>query len=457
MNESFQSAIEEAVNEFNNLDKTKVIRVVGHLDADGITASSILIETLTRQGRKFSFSIVKRLDDMVLKELSKEDYPVFFFVDLGSSNIINIKERLKDKTVFVLDHHIPQDEAGVIHVNPRLCNINGDEEISGAGVVYLFCKTIDNEMTAFAHLALIGAMGDMQCRKDFSGLNLEILQDALEHIDVKKGLRMFGSHTRPLHKILEYSTDPYIPGVTGSEENSVNFLFENGIALKEENGDWKKLINLNEDEMKKLVTGIILRRMGSEENPEDIFGQVYILKNEDNDALKDMKEFSTLLNACGRLGKPSLGIGVCLNNKELKKKAIALLGEYKSELIKGLNYFHSLKEKGLIKENEKVVIINFEGNIKETMIGTITSMVVNSNVYKKGMVLIGMGYSLGDKIKISVRYTGREDVDLRQKLMSILQDIDKKAEVGGHGKACGAVIDQDKEGVFIEKALEIFK
>lgn len=457
MNERFQSSIEDAVNEFNNLDKDKVIRIIGHLDADGITASSLLIETLTRQDRKFSFSIVKRLDDSILKELSKENYAIFFFVDLGSSNLKSIKEKLKDKTIFVLDHHAPQTEEGIIHINPHLFGINGDEEISGAGVSYLFCKVLDEEMKEYSYLALIGAIGDMQCKKDFSGLNKEILEDTAEYVEVKKGVRMFGAHTRPLHKVLEYSTDPYIPGVTGSEESSVQFLVELGIELKEPNGEWKKLINLNEDEMKKLVTGIILRRMGSEESPEDIFGCVYILKNEENDALKDLKEFSTLLNACGRLGKPSLGVGVCLGNKEFKKKAIALLTEYKAEIIKGLDHFYKLKGTNKIKENEKLAIINYEGNVKETMIGTITSMIANSNVYKKGMTLIGMGYSWGDKIKVSMRYIGKEDVDMRKHLVKIIEDIDKKAEVGGHGKACGALIEQDKEILFIEKALDTIK
>ena len=457
MDVRFQEAIKEAVAKFRSIDKNKVVRVIGHLDSDGITASSILIDTLTRDDRKFSFSIVKQLEENVLNELSNESYDIFFFVDLGAGNLKDIKEKLKDKTVFVLDHHVPQMEEGIIHVNPHLFGIDGGEEISGAGVTYLFCKEFDPSVKDISHLALIGAIGDMQCKREFLGLNKEILEDAKEKVEIKDGLRMFGSHTRPLHKLLEYSTDPYIPGITGSEERAVSFLQELGINLKEGN-EWKKLINLNEEEMKKLVTGIILRRMGSEENPEDIFGFVYILKDEETDFLKDLKEFSTLLNACGRLSKPSLGVGVCLGNKEIKKKAIDVLTEYKAELIKGLNWFYGAKEKGEVTDNGKVAVINYGDHVKETMIGTITSMVANSNVYKNGTILVGLGYTLGDKIKISMRYVGRDDkVDIRNQLVEIITNVDQGAEVGGHSKACGALIEQDKEQAFIEKAMEIIK
>ena len=64
----------------------------------------------------------------------------------------------------------------------------------------------------------------------------------------------------------------------------------------------------NEEEIKKLVSGIILRRL-SEDSPEDVLGDVYILNEEEKESpFRDAKEFSTLLNACGRLEKASLGM-----------------------------------------------------------------------------------------------------------------------------------------------------
>ena len=59
---------------------------------------------------------------------------------------------------------------------------------------------------------------------------------------------------------MEYSTDPFIPGITGSEENALNFLNELGINPREGN-HFKKLVNLSEEELKILITGIILKRL----------------------------------------------------------------------------------------------------------------------------------------------------------------------------------------------------
>ena len=80
---------------------------------------------------------------------------------------------------------------------------------------------------------------------------------------------------------------------------------------------------------------IILKRLGSEENPDDVLGSIYIMiEEEDENPMKDAKEFATLLNSCGRMNKPSLGIGCCLNDKKSKEDAVILLNNYKREIIK---------------------------------------------------------------------------------------------------------------------------
>ena len=73
-------------------------------------------------------------------------------------------------------------------------------------------------------------------------LNNEILETAVKHrkIKVEKGLRLFGVHTKPIHKVLEYSTDPYIPGISGNESGAIQFLHQIGIEPKNGN-KWKKI------------------------------------------------------------------------------------------------------------------------------------------------------------------------------------------------------------------------
>ena len=462
MKEDFLNKLKEAVDKFRGLEK-KPIRIICHHDSDGVCSASILTKALIRENLDFSLSIVKGLTKDVIRSLSLEDYNYYIFADLGSGQIEDIKEMLKDKLIFILDHHELQGDASgnIFHLNPCLYGIDGGKEVCGAGVSYLFCKTLNEENKDLAYLAVIGDIGEMQEKKGFIGLNDEILNDALSSgkLGVKNGLRMFGFQTRPIYKVLQYSTDPYIPGVTGYDVGAIDFLQSLGIVLKDEYGEWRKLVNLNEEEMKKLVTGIILRRMGSEKSPDDVLGNIYFLVDEEDESpMKDAREFATLLNACGRLGKVSLGIGACLGDKTLKKKAISLLDDYKKEIINSLNWFYDNRKSSKIIEENGFVVINAESNVRDTMVGTLISMLSRSNLYADGTVILSMAYTLDGEIKISLRLAGykEQDLDLRELIMEILGKLGS-GSFGGHKQAAGAVISQDNEERFLEYAKEVLQ
>lgn len=359
--EEFVEKIKQTVQIFNNLDKNKPIRIISHCDADGLTSASILVKAFVRKNIKFSLSIVRQIDEKLVDQLKREPYETIFFTDLGSSSLKLLNENLQEKKVFILDHHIiDKTQTDFIQVNPHEFGIDGGKEVSGAGVVYFFVKELDNKNVDIAYLALIGAIGDIQEDKGFVGLNKIILEDAVKSgkLEIKKGLRMFGMQTKPIHKVLEYSTDPYIPNVTGNQEGAIRFLEEIGINFKA-NGRYKKLIHLNDEDMKKLVTAIILTRLGSEENPDDVLGPIYLLKEEeDENPTKDAREYSTLLNAVGRMHKSSLGIGTCLGSKDIKEQALGLLQDYKREIIDSLNWFYKNKENKNIIEGKGYIIIN---------------------------------------------------------------------------------------------------
>ena len=336
--ELFKEDIKKSVEEFKKIDKKEVIRVISHLDADGISAASIMVKCLNNDNRKYSISIVQQIKKDILESLAREPYKYFIFTDIGSGAITDIENLFKEKTVFIIDHHEPEKteikSKNIFFVNPHKFGIDGGKEVSGAGVVYLFTSCLDKKMEEFAHIAIIGAMGDMQENNGFERINNEILKTAIEKgkIKVIRGLRLFGAQTKPLHKVLEYCTDPYIPDVTGSESGAIQFLHQIGINPKH-GKEWKKVTHLSKEEMKNLVTGVILKRL-DEKNPEDVLGNVYILREEKEESpTKDAKEFATLLNACGRLDKASLGIGACLGDETIKKKAIYLMGTYKKEII----------------------------------------------------------------------------------------------------------------------------
>ncbi|MBI2107732.1 hypothetical protein HYT54_01280 [Candidatus Woesearchaeota archaeon] len=82
--EKFGQQIKEAADEFRKLDKKEAIRLISHIDADGISACSLFVKFLNNQNRKYSVSTIQNLDKKVLKELALEPYKCFVFTDLAS-------------------------------------------------------------------------------------------------------------------------------------------------------------------------------------------------------------------------------------------------------------------------------------------------------------------------------------------------------------------------------------
>ena len=88
--------------------------------------------------------------------------------------------------------------------------------------------------------------------------------------------------------------------------------------------------------------------------------------------------------------------------------------------------------------------------IKDTIIGTLASILSFSSVYKEGTIIIAMAYN-EDKIKISSRIAGRNiksGRNLKKLLSSITKDIG--GQCGGHKMAAGCTIDKIDEEKFIE-------
>lgn len=454
---SFKEHIKEAAARFKTIDKKETIRVISHLDSDGICAASILINALKHENRKYIISIVQNLDKDIIAKLQAEKYNYYVFTDIGSGQLNTINSLLTNKKVFILDHHSPESEKtekNITHVNPHLFEIDGGKEISGSGVVYFFSKFLTNKIL-LPHIAIIGAIGDVQEEDGFMNLNNEILEEAIKLKKIKKsrGLRVFGAHTKPLHKILEYCSDPKIPGVSGSESGAIQFLQEIGIESRKGN-EWKKIIDLSQDEIKKLTAAIILRRADME-NPENILSNRYVLVDEEKGTtFRTVKEFSTLLNACGRMKKPSIGIGVCLDNKSQKKKALKVLADYKKEIVNAIRWYKSNSDK-IIKDNN-FIIINAEENIQATVIGTLASIISKSNDLKEGTFILSLARNSKNTTKASLRIMGNGNADLKKIMTEICIDIEN-SEAGGHMEAAGAVLPTEKEKEFIDKAVEVLK
>lgn len=429
-----QTHIKKITEEFLEETKNKPIRLISHHDTDGITSATILIKTFQRLEKRFTVRIVKGLDEQIIKEeLTKHEKEVIIFSDLASGSL-EYFQHVK-QPIFILDHHEIETNKITPKIkvfNPHL--IEGDDTC-GAGICYLFSKAINPKNKDLAKIAIIGMIGDRH-EKNVTKTYQEIINDT-EELEIKKSLLIF-SATRPLRKSLEYSTSCYIPGVTGSSEGVKEILRENGISPE------KTLNELNEGELSKLVTSIMVRRAGQREDDE-IIGNIYLLKFFNRK--EDVRELSVLINACSRLGHSDTAICFCLENLKAKKEAEDIYIQYKQELISGLRIAETIdKQKG-----EGFVILNAKEKIKDALIGTICSMISSSPTYEEGTILIGMAYNQ-EKIKVSARIAGRSNKNLKEVMEKSV--IDLEAEVGGHSAAAGALIKKEDESIFIENLIK---
>ncbi len=434
---SLEVEIELMAKKFLEESKDKEIQVISHFDTDGITSATIMLQTLKKLDKKFSVKIVKNLEEQFIYTLPKNKLTLF--LDLASGSLSHItKSGLKN--IFIIDHHeITQEIPKEINIiNPEL---HDKQKISSSCLTYLFCKQINPKNKELAKLAILGMIGDI-LEKEIDKLNNGILGDG--EIIRKRGLLIYPS-TRPLNRTLEFCSRPYIPQVTGNTKGVLELLRD--VGLNPADGKYKSIIELNPEEMEKLVTAIMLR------NPKakykDIIGDIFLIKLFNK--LEDARELSAIINACSRLGESDTAIQFCMEIQKAKKRAELIHTKYKQLLISGLKF---------ISKTEKIngkgfVMINAKDQIKETIIGTIASILSLSSLYEEGTIIITMAY-YDDKIKVSARCVGRNGRNVREPLSSVIEIIG--GEVGGHEFAAGANINRDKEQEFMDllkKNLEV--
>lgn len=452
--DAFQKLVDKAASRFGSWNVKGPVRVISHLDADGISACALTSKFLSLENINYSISIVPQLDIKTLKEISEESYNTFIFTDLGSGQIGDIKGLFSGRKVVILDHHELVDETDnddLILVNPHLVGIDGGKEISGSGVVYFFTKALNKGMEKSSHIALVGAIGDIQEDNGFLPLNSQILDDAISNnlIEVQQGLRFFGLQSKPLCKVLTYCKE--IPGVDG-ESSAVQFMLENNISPKSENR-WRRLMDLSDSERQRLVASIIVKR-SELDDPEAIIGNVYYFCNEKISELKDVKEFSTVMNACGRMDKVSFGIGACLGDERSKRKTLQVLAQYKSEIVTALNWFRDNKDSEHVTRKPGFVIINAKRFILDTVVGTMASILSKSGEFEPGTYVMSLARKENEKTKVSLRYAGEDDeVNLREVVNNLVSSVG--GEAGGHAFAAGAIIPTEVEEKFIESANSI--
>lgn len=451
--------------------KNRLVFIITHHDADGISAGSIMALCLKRREIPFQIRVIKQISEKylgaIIEDSEKNQDTFYVFTDFGSGQLKFITGSFDASRVMILDHHEIEEvdgqiSADLIHVNPWLFDIDGSIEISASGVAYLFAKSLDPANSDLAPLAVIGSLGDMQDQGKMSsltGLNRDILEDGMKRSLVSEcvDLRFFGRYKRPIHLALSYTTDPFIPGLSGDESACVKFLKKIKIPLKKDpTGEPRTISDLTKEEKSKLVSSIIewsLKYGISSDLTKNLIGNIYLLEQEDPATnLKDIREFASLLNSCGRLGFGGIGLSIAMGDRnDTFLEGQQVIQEYRKKLS---NYIEWVQSADAIKRVENIQVIEGRDYVEDTMIGTLASILMSSNHISKDTPLIAWSELKDDPsvVKISARGNSelvKKGLDLGKAIKKTLEIMNLDLNGGGHAPAAGTELPKQKLDRFL--------
>jgi RecJ-like exonuclease len=433
----------------------KDLLVVSHVDADGLTSAAIICTALERAGLNYKPIFFRQLDEPALDEIADYNPDLVLFTDLGSGMVQQICDR--GLAAVVVDHHKPalSQARPMAHINPHLVGADGALHLSGSGTSFLLARALAATSEGnddLAALAVVGAVGDLQdmAHGRLTGINRHILEIGSKAGAVSFGrdIKLFGRQTRPVYKMLEYSQDPYLPGLSGNEDACIAFLKEIGIRLGGER--WRRWIDLSQDEKANLVSAIIRKGLRSGlagAKLERLIGEVYVLLSEqEGTELRDASEYSTLLNATARYGHAQIGLSVCMGDRDRAySEAQRLLSQHRQNLVNGLKL---VAERG-ITCLQSIQYFDAGDSIQDTIVGIVAGM--SFQMADRSRPILAFARTESGDLKVSARGTQ----DLVRSGLDLADALSASALVlggvgGGHNVAAGATIPAGAKQKFLE-------
>ncbi len=366
------------------------IVVVTHIDADGITSGSIMATALARMGAKCTIRTVSDMNPEVIETLKKEDREYYIITDLGGGMAAQFRKALDDRWVVIDHHQIPEeemltDDAGQV-MNAWKFGIDGGIEVPAGGMAYMVASGLDKKNRDLSRVAVVSAIGDRQDQGDkkaLLGLNSEILETAksMGLVKVDLDIMLTGRETRPLHEALAFTSFPFIDGLTWNRDNCYIILKNAGIRLKD-NGRWRVPAEFLQEEKSAVLDAIAKFVSTSNKNStgviDDLIGYVYTFEGEDKRSqLRDAREFATLHNACGRIGRSGVGVAICMGDRNAMLTAgEEISAQYRTALR---NYISTIfSEKWRVTDDGTSAFVNGDGLVAQDMLGAVSSLLSGS-------------------------------------------------------------------------------
>ncbi len=425
------------------------VKIVSHIDADGLTAAAVAVRALERAGISYETEFLKSLTPEHAERLKNENPETLWFTDLGSGAADLL---LAEKPV-ISDHHVPTAR-GDYHLNCHFYEEDGSRYLSGATTTYLVARAMDRANRDMSQVAIVGAVGDLQDSDagHLTGMNRVVLEDAAASGFLARSIdaRYFGRETRPLPKLLQFADDPLIPQVSGRHDACCAFLDQLDVHYRA-NDAWRHWTHLSDDEKRRILSAIaksLLAKGFGHQAVRRLVGEVYVLPHEEaGTPVRDAKEFATLLNSTARYGEADVGLAVALGDREdAYAKALQLLRGHRQNLVHGIQL---VRDQGLT-EREHLQWFHAGDGIRETIVGIVTGMMFNGNGIRRDLPIIAFAAAEEGKVKVSAR-ANRGLIQAGVNLAACMREA--AAAVGGagggHAPAAGATIPKGREEEFL--------
>jgi hypothetical protein len=395
-------SIAETVAE--QIRRQEFVEVYAHHDADGIAAGSILCHAMGRAGIRFRLRIRQ---EVTAANLNGDVAHLLCDLGAGMTDI--------PANTIVVDHHLPKFE-GEFHANPRLAAIDGDRELSAAGMAYIVAKKMGDNRD-LAGLVIPGIIGDGQ---EIAGKNLEIFNDGITDgiIVPDRGITLPG---RDLAERWYMATSPYLDGISGAEQLIADLIDKAHDQAKGE----------NVSRLDTLLSRVILEAAPNTTRAslEMIYGDTYHLQRE---VIEDAHALAAVIDACGKTGHGDLGATLCLRSSHYLDQAWEIARQHRMNVIDAIKGLPVPEGQVSVYEVHDVTLASDVADILARDRECIRPVLVYANA--------------GDSCKISARCHAGVTTELGPLVNKLAAACGGNG--GGHIRRAGATIPCDKVGMF---------
>jgi single-stranded-DNA-specific exonuclease len=428
----------------------KKLKIYSHHDADGIASAAISVFVAKKLGLNYDVTIRNQLTESDLRGGDG----VYWFNDLGSARaneMRNITGVITDHhNPSIMDTHIDMDGNNIYQFNPHLEGLDGSISQSGSTTTFLFSMNFLQEVVAASHIPVIGSVGDLHdkkyCRLVDADREVALLASNMKIIDIRQDIRYFGRSSKSISYMLRFGSDPRINAMYDNPAAVANFLESHGLERKKINSI--RWIDLDEEQRAEILNSLksLLEKEGGD--PSRLVGEVYEITNEPSSSpIKDARDFSSLINATSRKGRPEVGIQLCLFQRgKVMEEALQLYSTHSESLRQASRLLDETEG----REVGKVIYYDFGDSLENNITGTIATRIVTHRRLRGAHVVIVMA-NLDNNKKVSGRISNEfyEKIDLSL----IMREAAKRVggNGGGHRNAAGAVIPAGRVEEFINE------